>query len=125
MTRFWMSIDEAVDLILLALIQGADGSVTVPFVKAMSMENVVLAAVGEVPIEIIGERPGEKEHEYLIHHHESVRVRRFKDHFQILSTGSEILPENTEEAFTLSSYNPHYWMDVDEMKTFIADAETV
>lgn len=121
MTRFWMSVDEAIDLIVLALKQAAPGSITVPLVRSMAMNDVVLAAVGEVPVEIIGERPGEKKHEYLIHHQESVRVERYEDHFQILSPGSSV----GGEAFTLSSQNPHYWMSSEEMSELIADAEEV
>jgi len=124
MTRFWMSVDEAVDLIALALKEGEPGSVTVPFVKAMEMSAVVVAAVGDAQVEIIGERPGEKEHEYLIHHQESTRVFQYKDHFQIMPPGSDMKQLN-EQVFTLASHSPHYWMTSDEMKKLIADAETV
>ena len=125
MTRFWMSVDEAIDLILIALSQGKPGSVTVPMVRAMKMSDVVMAAVGEVPVEIIGERPGEKVDEALIHYQESVRVAKFTDHFQILAPGTEILEGNTVDSFTLSSHSPHYWMDSEEMRELIADAETI
>ncbi len=93
-------------------------------VRAMAMSEVVLAAVGEVPVEIIGERPGEKEHEYLIHHQESTRVLQYRDHFQIMPPGTDMKHVN-EEVFTLASHNPHHWMSSEEMKELIADAETV
>ncbi len=124
MTRFWMSIDEAIDLIVLASTTSDPGSITVPMVRAMAMSEVVLAAVGEVPVEIIGERPGEKEHEYLIHHQESTRVFQYKDHFQIMPPGTDMKQVN-DQVFTLASHNPHHWMSSEEMKELIADAETV
>ncbi len=122
MTRFWMSIDEAVDLIVLALNDAQPGSITVPMVKAMTMEDVVRSAVGDnADRDIIGERPGEKVDEALIHYQESVRVVRYSDHFEVMPPGSPI----GEEPFTLSSKNPHYWMSPEEMRVHIADAETV
>lgn len=132
MTRFWMSVDEAVKLIELAL-SGAEespGAVFIPLVKAMPMSDVVLAAVGEVPVEIIGERPGEKEHEALVHYQESVRVIKFVDHYRLLPAGSNLsqqafVEEAGQEPFTLSSHTPHYHMSPGQMREFIEDSKEV
>lgn len=125
MTRFWMSVDEAIDLILIALNHASPGSTSIPLTKAMRMSDVVKAIGGEdVEIEIIGERPGERKNEYLIHAQESIRVlKHFRPDFY------EIMPsivEGTEiGSFTLRSDMPSYWMEIDEMRRLIDDAEEV
>ena len=57
------------DLIVLALQEGHAGAVVVPSVRAMKIVDVARAATeDDVEVEIIGERPGEKQHELLMHY---------------------------------------------------------
>lgn len=123
MTRFWMSVDEAIDLILEAFIPPTQaGSILVPRPAAMMLTNVAKAAVDGAPIEYIGQRPGEKKHELLIHYEESVRaVRGPRPYYELLPVHAEA----GTEAFTVSSQHPNRWMEVDEMRALIADAATV
>ncbi|HLE04567.1 MAG TPA: polysaccharide biosynthesis protein [Anaerolineales bacterium] len=124
MTRFWMSVDEAVGLVATALEQGSPGGVLVPFARAMKIEDVAKAATEDgVEVEIIGERPGEKLHEMLLHYEESVRVRAVeKDrYFELLPPGSAF----GESPFTLASHTPHHWMSVAEMRELIRDAREI
>jgi len=124
MTRFWMSIDEAIDLIQLALDQAKPGAVVIPTVRAMTILDVARAATkDDVEVELIGERPGEKLHELLMHHEESVRT--------VLHTQPmwyELLPPGQRvgaEPFSLASYNPNVTMTIDTMRELIADAQEV
>ncbi len=124
MTRFWMSVDEAIDLVVLALERAARGAIVIPPARAMKIIDVARAATAEdVKVEIIGVRPGEKQHEMLIHYEESVRSLTMDDpfHFQLLPPGVKHAPE----PFTLASHTPNIWMGRDEMRTLIADAEAV
>ncbi len=124
MTRFWMSVDEALDLIVLALERAVPGAIVVPPARAMKLIDVARAAtVDDVKVEVIGERPGEKLHEMLMHYEESVRSLTMDDpfHFQLLPPGVKHAPE----PFTLASHTPNIWMGRDEMRTLIADAEEV
>lgn len=125
MTRFWMPVDEAIDLILLALNYASPGSTCVPLTKAMRMKDVAKALGGEdVKTEVIGERPGERKNEYLIHAQESTRVlKRFRpDFYEILPSTGEAVEANS---YTLSSEYPSHWMTVGEMQSAIADSEEV
>lgn len=121
MTRFWMGVDEAIDLIQIAAGDLTDGAIAVPYVKAMRLGDVILAAMGEVPTDIVGERAGEKRHEELVHFEESVRVRQHRDFFELMPVGNV----QNVETFTLTSANPHHWMEQETMRALIADAETV
>jgi UDP-N-acetylglucosamine 4,6-dehydratase len=65
MTRFWLSIDQAVDLVLLALEQ-IPGIVTVPLLPALRMWDMAHYVFPKANWDAIGVRPGEKKHEELI-----------------------------------------------------------
>jgi UDP-N-acetylglucosamine 4,6-dehydratase len=122
MTRFWMGVDEAIDLVRIPLEEGniSLGSIVIPQVTAMNMANVAAAAAPGIDQKIIGLRPGEKMHERLLHHEESVRVIRRRDWIELLAPGSSALDH---EPFTLSSSSPHHWMEVERMQELIEDAK--
>jgi UDP-N-acetylglucosamine 4,6-dehydratase len=111
MTRFWMTLDEAVDLVFAALRDGManldDSAVVVPQVPASSMWTLVEAVVArwgtgdiaDYEIEHMGTRPGEKWHEQLIHRNESLRTKQPSEHFpyyQVLAATSDLIDENAE-----------------------------
>ena len=70
MTRFNITMDQAIDLIYRALKNGKGGEIFVPKLKAYKlddMKNAILELMnGQNEVEIIGVRPGEKYHESLI-----------------------------------------------------------
>lgn len=67
MTRFFMSMNEAVDLVILALREMRGGEIFVPKIGSASILTLAQAVVPEfVEREEIGIRPGEKMHECLI-----------------------------------------------------------
>ena len=67
MSRFWMSIEEAVRLVLWTAMHGLRGGIVVPYLPAFKMLDL-LAALGDSlsPPHIVGKRPGEKLAEYLL-----------------------------------------------------------
>ena len=66
MTRFWITLDEAVDLVMIALMKTDMGKIIVPRAPAMSMADLARAIIPDCEIEVIGVRAGEKIHESLI-----------------------------------------------------------
>lgn len=73
MTRFWISIDDAVDLIIEAGLTNS-GSIVIPHPKAMSLQALAEAVCPGIKQVIIGLRPGERRHEKLLSESESVRA---------------------------------------------------
>jgi UDP-N-acetylglucosamine 4,6-dehydratase len=131
MTRYWMSVDEAVELIEYAAYYARSGDVVIPRPRAMKMGELVAALVGPDGaaidrIETIGLRPGEKIHESLLHEAESVRVRIVENeqrYFYVAPPGTSALGG---AEFTLTSERPEAgWILGPEMLELIADAETV
>lgn len=76
MTRFVMTLDDSIDLIQRAIILGKSGETRIPRLKAMKIMDLanIFSEKYNLPVEIIGMRPGEKIHESLICSSESVRV---------------------------------------------------
>jgi FlaA1/EpsC-like NDP-sugar epimerase len=76
MTRFLLSLNQAVDTVFTALQQANPGEIFVPRVKAARVVDVAAVLIGDRPIQtrIIGVRPGEKLHEILVSEEEVYRT---------------------------------------------------
>ena len=66
MTRFWITLPQAVDLVLYALEHMDGGEIFIPKIPSMRVTDLAEAIAPGVPREVIGIRPGEKLHELLI-----------------------------------------------------------
>jgi FlaA1/EpsC-like NDP-sugar epimerase len=91
MTRFLLSLHDAVDLIFAAVRDARPGETYVPRVPAALVTDVAKALVGDrgIPIEVIGIRPGEKVHEILISEEEANRTVERRGYYAI----GPMLPE--------------------------------
>lgn len=91
MTRFLLSLNQAVDTVFAALRDAKPGETYVPRVPSASMLNVARALIGSRPIELrtTGIRPGEKMHEILISEEEARRCAHRGRYYSILP----MLPE--------------------------------
>jgi UDP-N-acetylglucosamine 4,6-dehydratase/5-epimerase len=83
MTRFWIGMERAIDLVLMALKYGRGGDVFVPKLPACRVDTLASAIAPDSPVEVVGIRPGEKIHEVLITPDEARNVREFDQHFVI------------------------------------------
>ncbi len=83
MTRFWISMDQAIDLVLLALADGRGGEVFIPRIPACTVAVLAEALAPGVPCEVLGIRPGEKIHEALITPDEARNVVEYEGYFVI------------------------------------------
>lgn len=74
MTRFWITIEKVMDVVLenLSLMQG--GEIFVPKMGNMSVVDVIKMLTPECKIKVTGIRPGEKLHEVLITEYEAPRA---------------------------------------------------
>jgi UDP-N-acetylglucosamine 4,6-dehydratase len=66
MTRFWITLPQAVDLVMYALEHSVGGEIFIPKIPSMTVTDLAEAMAPGVPVESIGIRPGEKLHEVLI-----------------------------------------------------------
>lgn len=86
MTRFLLTLDQAVNIIFSALEQGQKGEIFVPRIQSAKIQDIAETLIGNRPIRIetIGIRPGEKIHEILISEEEMNRAFQ-KDGFFIIT----------------------------------------
>ncbi|MHA2149263.1 MAG: SDR family NAD(P)-dependent oxidoreductase [Candidatus Thorarchaeota archaeon] len=89
MTRFIISADQAVDLVLKALVYSVGGEVIVPFIPSARIVDIIEALKNmmgaENEIVEVGIRPGEKIDEILINEFEIPLTYRYEDVFAITS----------------------------------------
>lgn len=126
MTRFWMGIDDAVDTVIQA-ITAAPGSITIPAPKAMDMGTLAAMIAGEGRVQVIGKRPGEKMHEWLIHLQESVRVSDEENphYYELMPVGWKSKAADVTP-FEVSSLDPPAgWLTEKEMGRMMEEAVNV
>ncbi len=104
MTRFLLSLDDAVDVIFNAVKTANRGETYIPRVPSANIIDVAKVLIGKknIPIKVVGIRPGEKVHEILISDEESYRTVDRGKYYAIKS----ILPElvvNLEEASVINN----------------------
>ena len=88
MTRFMMTLDDAVDLVLYAFEHGTPGDIFVQKAPAATIETLMFAltdlmGVPDHPINVIGTRHGEKLFEALLSREEMVAAQDLKGYFRI------------------------------------------
>jgi UDP-N-acetylglucosamine 4,6-dehydratase len=88
MTRFWLTLDDAVDLILGGL-QLETGSILIPKSWSSTMATLFEAIAPGHPVIEVGFRPGEKRHEQLLNQHEAPHALDLLDHFVLGSLAGD------------------------------------
>lgn len=119
MTRFWISLSYAVDLILEALQQPA-GYVVVPKAPAMKVIDIAKAMGEGLPIKTIGMRAGEKIHEAMVNLSESSRTLMDNEFFYIPPPDYPVVHN---ELWEYTSDAPSYWLTWLEMEQMIQIAK--
>lgn len=75
MTRFWITLEQAVDLVITALKETEGGEVFVPDIPSMKITDLAKAISPNCTFKVTGIRPGEKLHESLISYDEARSTR--------------------------------------------------
>ncbi len=83
MTRFFITIQQAVDFVLRCLSMMLGGEIFVPKIPSAKIIDVARAIAPDASIEYIGIRPGEKLHEVLVPEDEARHTIELDDHFII------------------------------------------
>ena len=123
MTRFLLSLEQAVDIILAALREANQGETYIPRVPAARVTDVAKALIEGRPIDtkITGIRPGEKVHEILVSEEEAHRTIARGDYYVILP----ILPELRQKHVGSETLEKEYSsadsvMSLEETRTLLA-----
>lgn len=119
MTRFWLTLEQGIEMVLLSLEKMMGGEIFIPKIPTMDVRSFLETVAPECTITPIGIRPGEKIHEMLITPEEARNAREYDTHYVIL-------PEHTwwedrghheatavPEGFSLVSDNTDIGLDRD------------
>jgi UDP-N-acetylglucosamine 4,6-dehydratase/UDP-glucose 4-epimerase len=99
MTRFSLTMDEAIKFILSSAEKSVGTEVFVPKMRAyniMDLKDTLIELFGDAQHEIIQSRPGEKLHELLLSKYELPTTRDLNDRYAILYPQLSDLPENLQ-----------------------------
>lgn len=97
MTRFWITLDEGVELVLKALDMSDGGEIFVPKISSMKVVDLARAIEPNCKFKIIGIRPGEKVHETLISEDEVHNTKQVEGMYIILPAFS--VTKHLEEVY--------------------------
>ncbi|VVP04640.1 UDP-glucose 4-epimerase [Pseudomonas fluorescens] len=117
MTRFMMTLADAVDLVLYAFEHGNNGDLFVQKAPAATVETLARALTSmlgqpEHPIQIIGTRHGEKLYEALLSREEMACAEDMGDYFRVPPdlrdlNYSKFVEQGEEKISTMEDYNSH------------------
>ena len=125
MTRFWITLDQAVELVITALCHMQGGEIFIPRIPSMTITDLAKAIAPECDIDIIGIRPGEKLHEVLITEEEGRNTVKYNEGYVILPNYSWWERQNYKKAmkvhdgFVYASNNNDEWLSIGELKKLI------
>lgn len=136
MTRFMMSLDDAVDLVLFSFEQGQPGDIFVQKAPAATIEVLVeaLRTIFNVdnPIKIIGTRHGEKQYETLLTREEMARAVDMGRYYRIPADNRDLnydlfFSQGIEQVSQLVDYNSHNTerMSIDQLVQFLLSVKEV
>lgn len=128
MTRFWISLDQSVDLVLKAIGISQGGEIFVPIIPSMKVVDLAKAIYFDCELKIIGIRPGEKLHESLISSNESGNVKCVDNMYVILPNSSFFRSDWFQEyekfpgvasGFSFESNKNDRWLNVEDLENII------
>ena len=121
MTRFWITLDQAVELVLSALAGMRGGEVFVPKLPSVRVTDLAEAIAPGLPRDVVGIRPGEKLHELLLTSDEARHTIDSGDVYVVLpehpwwDTTTELDGKPLDDGFTYSSDANDHWLSVQEL----------
>ncbi|MCG8751152.1 polysaccharide biosynthesis protein, partial [Tenacibaculum finnmarkense] len=116
MTRFLMSLDEAVDLVLFAFENGNSGDLFVNKAPAGTIEDLAVALKelfkADTPIKVIGTRHGEKLYETLCTREEMMKAQDMGNFYRVPADNRDLnyaqyFSEGAEDVSKIEDYHSH------------------
>tara|TARA_Y100000768_G_C23990707_1_gene692523 strand:- start:7622 stop:8632 length:1011 start_codon:yes stop_codon:yes gene_type:complete len=130
MTRFNISLEDAVKMIFYALGNSWGGEIFVPKIPSFKIIDLAEAIAPGLEQKIIGIRSGEKIHEEMITSSDSFNTYNLGKYYAILPTTQEwnldsyiskFNAEKVKEGFSYSSGNNSDWLTVEDLRTLIKE----
>jgi UDP-N-acetylglucosamine 4,6-dehydratase/5-epimerase len=128
MTRFNITLQEGVDMVLWALENGVGGEIFVPKIPSYRVLDLATAIAPECDTAIVGIRPGEKIHEEMITASDSVNTVDLGRYYAILPSAGDQCPDSyvkhhggvrVAPGFSYNSGANDHFLSVEELRELI------
>lgn len=126
MTRFWISLEEGVKLVIKALDESRGGETFISKIPSFKITDLAQAMLPGCKMPEIGIREGEKLHEVMIPEEDSVRTYEYDKHYIIYPNynwweSENIIPGGTivKQGFIYSSENNKKWLSVEDIRRLL------
>lgn len=132
MTRFSITIQESIDLVMYALQNAWGGEVIVPIAPSYRLTDVAKAIAPKIEHRIVGIRKGEKLHEVMLSEHESFDAVKRDDYYIICPSDGSWSRDNycektgaiaVKNGFEYDSGNNEKWLSIEDIQKLIEDEE--
>lgn len=128
MTRFNISLEHGVDMVVWALVKGIGGETLVPKIPSYKISEVASAIGPSCDKQVVGIRPGEKIHEEMITVADAPNTLELGDYYVIVGSGMERTRERYLQSFNAKPVRADFnydsgtneaFLTVDEIRTLV------
>lgn len=126
MTRFWISLDEGVQLVIKALHEAKGGETFISKIPSFHITDLAQAMAPQCRTKEVGIREGEKLHEVMVTPEDSAMTYEYEKHYIIYPhynwwEENRILPGGTkvQDGFAYSSGTNTQWLGTDELRKLL------
>lgn len=131
MTRFWIDLEQGVELVIKALGEAQGGEIFISKIPSFKITDLANAMLPGCEMPEVGIREGEKLHEVMITREDSMTTYEYEKHYiiyphfewwnkKIIPGGVQVKPE-----FEYSSENNTCWLGVEELQSRLAGLKKV
>lgn len=128
MTRFWISLEQGVELVIKALEEAKGGETFISKIPSFKITDLAEAMLPGCEIKEVGIRPGEKLHEIMVTTEDSFTTYEYEKHFIVypqMTWNNKQQPDTSgkkvEEGFSYSSGNNTEWLSVEDIRALLQD----
>ena len=126
MTRFWISLEQGVELVIKALNEANGGETFISKIPSFKITDLAQAMFPDCQMQEVGIREGEKLHEIMVTREDSATTYEYEKHYIIYPHytwwGEEkIIPggKKVADGFEYSSGNNTEWLSVEEIRELL------
>lgn len=124
MTRFWITLEQGVELVFKALSESKGGETYISKIPSFHITDLAKAMLPDAALKEIGIREGEKLHEVMVTKDDSRLTYEYDKHFIVypnfewMNINKVLMPGGklVEEGFEYSSNSNKEWMNIEEIK---------
>ncbi len=126
MTRFWISLQQGVELVIKALEEAKGGETFISKIPSFKVTDLAEAMLPGCKMREVGIREGEKLHEIMVTVEDSLHAYEYDKHFiiypqMVWSESRKAAPtgKKVQEGFSYSSGNNTEWLSVEEIRALL------